>query len=295
MAQPQVREGVQRAPAPALRPYVAWYTGYRIEGTPPGTHRGLPSPYLTLILTLDDPLVIGAHPDPRQPPGTFDALLGGLHTAPALITHPGRQSGVQLALHPLGVRALLGMPAGEVAGADVPLDAVLGTWSARVRERLLACRGWAERFAVLDAELGARLLRAPRARTHQPAELAHAWQVLSGGAAGPAAPTIGDLARDVGWSPRRLLSRFRSEIGLSPKEVARVARFDATRRLLFAHAGAGRPVRLAELAAACGYYDQAHLAREFRALAGCPPSTLLAEEFRFVHLEAASDVTTRGA
>jgi hypothetical protein len=86
---------------------------------PPGRHRGLPSPYLTLIITLDDPLTVSAHPDPADPPGDYVTLAGGLHTTPALITHPGRQSGVQLALSPLGARAVLGRPAGELAGIDV--------------------------------------------------------------------------------------------------------------------------------------------------------------------------------
>ena len=72
-------------PGEPLRRYVAGYTGYRQRGLPPARHRGLPSPYLTLIFTLDEPLSIEAHPDPGQPPGEFRALLGGLHSAPALI------------------------------------------------------------------------------------------------------------------------------------------------------------------------------------------------------------------
>src|SRR5215467_11157378 len=62
-------------PAGPLRPYVAWYTGYRQRGVPPARHRGLPSPFLTLIFTLDEPLVMLAHPDSRQPPGDFSALV----------------------------------------------------------------------------------------------------------------------------------------------------------------------------------------------------------------------------
>jgi len=57
-------EYVQALPSPALRPFVAWYGGYRQQGLPPGRHRGLPSPYLTLIVTFDEPLVIAAHPAP---------------------------------------------------------------------------------------------------------------------------------------------------------------------------------------------------------------------------------------
>ena len=97
-----VDEHCRRAPAEPLRRYVAWYTGYRQRGMPPARHRGLPSPFLTLIFTLDEPLTVLAHPDPEQPPGDFGSLLGGLHSAPALIGHGGAQSGIQVALRPLG-------------------------------------------------------------------------------------------------------------------------------------------------------------------------------------------------
>jgi len=98
----RVNEHRRRAPADVLRPYMAWYTGYRQRGMPPAVHRGLPSPFLTLIFTLDEPLTMAAHPDPRQIPGIFGTLLGGLHTEPALIRHDGAQSGIQVALRPLG-------------------------------------------------------------------------------------------------------------------------------------------------------------------------------------------------
>lgn len=119
-----VDEHCQGRPAEPLRPYVAWYSGYRQRGVPPARHRGLPSPFLTLIFTLDEPMTLAAHPDPGQPPGEFSTLLGGLHSTPALIVHDGAQSGIQLALRPLGCRALLGLPPGELAGLDVPAETV---------------------------------------------------------------------------------------------------------------------------------------------------------------------------
>jgi transcriptional regulator GlxA family with amidase domain len=93
---------------------------------------------------------------------------------------------------------------------------------------------------------------------------------------------VAELAGETGWSPRHLDNRFRSEIGLTPKAAARVIRFDRARRMLMRRVRDGGPPALADLAAAGGYYDQAHLAREFRGLAGCPPSRWLAEEFRNV-------------
>ena len=269
-------------PAGPLRPFVAGYAGYRQRGVPPARHRGLPSPFLTLIFTLDEPLVLLAHPDPRQPPGDFGALLGGLHSAPALITHDGAQSGLQVALRPLGARALLGLPAGELAELDVPAEAVLGPLCAELRARARAAPGWPERFAILDEILLRRLAtQATQATTPAP-EVRFAWRQLlrTGGTA-----RISDLAAETGWSGRHLTSRFRTEIGLTPKAAARVVRFDRARHLLAANA-AGTGYHLADLAAACGYFDQAHLAREFRALAGCPPSQWITEEFRNIQAGA---------
>ena len=267
------------------RRYVAAYTGYRQRGLPPARHRGLPSPYLTLIFTLDEPLTIEAHPDPGQPPGEFGALLGGLHSAPALITHAGAQSGIQVALRPLGARALLGLPAGELAELDLPAEAVLGGVCAELRDRVRAAAGWPERFAVLDEILlrsaglhSAGLHRVDPSPGIAP-EVGWAWRQLlrEGGAL-----RVSELAAGTGWSGRHLTSRFRAEIGLTPKAAARVIRFDRARKRLVHKLTAGGDYLLADLAADCGYFDQAHLAREFRALAGCPPSQWLAEEFRNV-------------
>jgi AraC-like DNA-binding protein len=274
-AQGPIVESARQLPGPALRPFIACYSGYRQAGLPHGRHRGLPSPNLTLIITLDEPLAVAAHPDPRQPPGQFATLVGGLHTAPALITHEGRQSGIQLGLTPLGARALLGMPAGELANLDVSGAEVLGAVADQWHERLVAARSWPERFAALDE----MIVRHARLDAAVSAELAQAWRrLLSTGGSVP----VAGLAAEVGWSPRHLGGRFQAETGLTPKAAARVVRFDRARRLLQRRAAAGQPPALADLAVACGYYDQAHLAREFRALAGCPPSQWLAEEFRNV-------------
>jgi AraC-like DNA-binding protein len=110
-------------------------------------------------------------------------------------------------------------------------------------------------------------------------DIAVAWRLLtsSGGRI-----QAGELARRVGWSPRYLQRRLLAETGLTPKAAARVTRFDRARRTLQRRTTGAGEWPLARLAAECGYYDQAHLAREFRELAGCPPSTWLAEEFRNV-------------
>jgi AraC-like DNA-binding protein len=258
-----------RVPAP-LRPLVAAVVGYRHEGLVPAVHRGLPSPFLTVVLPIDEPLVMAAHPDPAQPGGAFDALVGGLHTRPALISTGTRQHGVQLSLTPAGARALLGLPAAAIASLDVELTEVLGLAAVELTDRVRTAGSWADRFAaVVDV-----LIRIARPRPTSP-ELAEAWRVTA--AAGGRVP-VAALARHLGWSDRRLRERFRAELGLSPQQAGRVVRFDRARRRLARSVAAGVRVDLAEFAVTSGYADQAHLTREWRWHAGLPPRRWLAEE-----------------
>ena len=262
-----VHESVTGRPAPPLRPFVARYLGYRQQGFAPGLHRGLPSRHLTFIVSLADPVDIAAMPDASQRPGAFQAFVGGLHAAPATIRHDGTQVGVSVPLTPLGASALLGVPAGALAWSVVDLDDVLGRPTGELVERLAEAPTWPARFAVLDDVLTRRL-----GRPGGPApETVRAWErlVASGGTV-----DVAGLAREVGWSRRHLSERLRLELGLPPKVLARVLRFERARRLL---QGPERP-SLAEVAAVCGYYDQAHLNREWRQLAGCSPLAWLAEE-----------------
>jgi AraC-like DNA-binding protein len=270
----EVDEYRQARPSAVLQPFVATYSGYRQSGLAPAVHRGLPSPYLTLIFTMDDPLVVTAHPDPRQVPGKFDALLGGLHLTPATITHDGSQSGVQVAVRPLGCRALLGLPAAELAVLDVDASAVLGAAIVdEIRDGLRAAADWPARFDTVDSVLRRQLRDVSIAP-----EMIHACRRLTDGTV-----AIADLADEIGWSPRYLTDRVRAEVGLRPKQIARVARFYRARKAV-------RPsTRLADVAAGHGYADQSHLVRDFRAFAGCTPSRWIADEFGFVQAQEAAD------
>jgi len=280
-----INEHVSQLPAPALRGLVDGnYIAYRQAGVEPMRHRGLPSASMTVIFTLDDPLVLTTHPDPAQPSGVYQTLVGGLHTAPAIITHDGRQSGIQLGLSPLGARTLLGLPAGELADTDVAAEDVLGTMAAEIRDRLLSAVSWAGRFAIIDDVLAARAAQAAgRPGTAVSPEVTHAWRLLR--QTGGSAP-VSQLTAETGWSDRHLRNRFRQETGLAPKSAARVIRFERARRELQRRAAAGGALRLADLAAAFGYFDQAHLDRDFGLLAGCSPTTWVAEEFRNIQARA---------
>lgn len=267
----RVVESVRRRPAPALQPSVAWYSGFRQVGCAPATHRGLPGPHLTFIVTFDDPLFVAAHPDPAAAPAHYGTRLGGLHTRPALVSHEGRQAGVQLAVHPLAARALFGIPAGELGSRDLEANTVVGAWADEVRERVGEATTWDERFAAIDAVLLRHLNPVPE----PPGDVAHAWRRMVDAGGLP----IRELADEVGWSGRYFGDRFRRETGVTLRQAGRVIRFGRAHRLLQARVATGQPYTLAEVAATCGFFDQAHLAREFRTLAGVAPSAWLTEEF----------------
>ena len=258
-----------RRPAAALRRYVSAYTGYHLEPGPPSVHQGVASAHLTFLLCLDGTVDMLANADRSKPPGSFLALVGGLHDGPAEIAMGERQTGLQLRLTWRGARALLGLPAGELAGDTVDLAALLGRRTGTLLDRLASAPDWAQRFDLLDVELAA-LTTADRAEDAVRCEVGYAWDRLveTGGNL-----RIGELADEVGWSRRYLAAQFHAETGLTPKAAARVIRFEiACDRLRDP-----RHPPLADVAADTGYVDQPHLARDFRDLAGTTATAWLRE------------------
>ena len=261
-------EWVTAPPSPLLAPFVDRYVGYRSTGLAAGVHRGLPSGHMTLIVSIGPGIEVAAHVDPAQAPASYRCVLSGLQAGPALVTQGSHQEGVAVELTPLGSRTLLGVPAAALWSTTVELADVAGAAGRELWERLQAVAPWSERFAVCDEVLGR--LADPGAVVGP--ELTAAWRALvrSGGTL-----PVADLARDVGWSRQHLARRFGQEFGAGPKLAARLLRFERAVAML---RGTPPSVTIARVAAACGYYDQAHLDRDFAELAGCPPTAWLAAE-----------------
>lgn len=269
LGEPAPDTWLARGPAPPLRPFIDQYVGYRMTGHPAGLHRGLPSRHMTLIVSIGPRIDVVAQTSTQQRPQVYRCVLGGLQASSALIAHDGNQEGVAIKLTPLGCRALFGMPARVLWDLSLELDDVSGVVGAQLWERLQPALSWRERFAVCDDVL----LHLARDETTA-VDLTHCWQALvrSGGRL-----SVGDLAERTGWSRQHLRRRFHDEFGLSPKLAARVVRFERAQHLL---QSAPPFVSIAQIAAVCGYYDQAHLHRDVMALAGCTPTELAAETDR---------------
>jgi AraC-like DNA-binding protein len=155
---------------------------------------------------------------------------------------------------------LLGIAMDELSNVVRPLEELPGIGGHQLAEQLDGLGDWGAPFELVERLLIRRLVSA---RDPSPA-VTWAWQQLerSGGAV-----AIGDLARDLGCSRKHLVARFRREIGLPPKTVARILRFDRLVRRL----DRDPAPRWADAALEAGYYDQPHLIREFRELAGVTP------------------------
>lgn len=249
-------EMARRVPHPVLRGAVGGYTGYWEETPAPLRRREAPGAVVPLIISFGAPITVtNAGAAPRR----LTSFTGGLSDGPALTEHDGRQHGVQVDLTPLGAYRLFGRPMRDLANETVDLAEMLGPAAGELAGRLAAEPDWAGRFALLDDALARRIVAGPEPC----AEVTWTWRRLVRTAG---RVRIADLARDVGRSPRYLVNRFDEQVGLPPKTVARTLRFRRAAELVL------RGVPPADVAYRCGYVDQPHLNREFRALAGCTPT-----------------------
>jgi AraC-like DNA-binding protein len=258
-------EMVSRDPDRRLRGHVRDYVGY-VEVTPgPLSRREVPSPDITLIISFGPAIGVSDPGAPEAAAQRCTSFVAGLHDAPVLTEHAGYQHGIEVRLAPLAARRLFGVPMHMLANRVVALEDLLGRDAERLVERLYEAPGWAPRFALLDDALARRL---DAARPPSPG-VAWAWGRLR---ETHGALPVGTLADELGWSRRHLAAQFREQVGVPPKLLARILRFDRVIALL-RHAD---PERWAEVAYDCGYYDQAHFNRDFRQFADSTPTAFLA-------------------
>jgi AraC-like DNA-binding protein len=252
---------VRREPAAALRGLVTSYYGYREEPGVPTRRREGPGSDIVVILSFDTSWWIGDALDPAAPGGRFSSFTGGMREGQVLTEHAGRSHGMQVNLSPHAARAVFRVPMDSLAERIVPLEDLLGRRATLLVEQLQETPNWAGRFAVVDAALASWL-----ADEHPPQPAVEwAWQQLR---ATHGRVRVSRLAEELGWSRKRLVAGFREHVGLPPKTVARVLRFEQAVRL-----AEQTDLGWLEIAFRCGYYDQAHLSRDFRAISGCTPGT----------------------
>lgn len=188
-------------------------------------------------------------------------IYAGQLTSPLLLQPTGRIAVVGIRFKPHGAAAFLRPPQHELAGLTLGLDDV----SPQLRRDLDAVDGSRHDLDGIAADVQRVLLRWMEPSRIDP-RVRHAAEVIDRSRGRIA---VDRLATATGMSRRHLERRFLDTTGISPKRLARIARFQhALRVLRFAEAGR----RCVTTAAECGYADQSHFIRDFRQLAGCSPT-----------------------
>jgi AraC-like DNA-binding protein len=254
-------EMVQGAPDPRLRGHVLSYCSYREETSSFVRRRELPSVRVVLIVNLGEPIRVLAPGGPESWTDQPEGFVAGLHDTFAVTETGGSQAGVQVDLTPIGAYLLLGIPMHELSHRVVRLEDLFGRGGTLLREALAEAPGSAERFQLMDDFL---LTLLDRERSPVPSVTRALHRLHESGGTVP----VGVLAAEIGCSRRHLITRFREHVGVTPKLLARIMRFEHVVSLVDART----EMAWAEIAQVCGYYDQAHMIRDFNQFAGGPPS-----------------------
>lgn len=185
------------------------------------------------------------------------AVLLSAWTGPVGVDLAEQRAVVDVAFRPGGAHPFFDPPASAIDEPAVELEALWGRDGAVLRERLLEASTPRAMLAALESVLLARA-----ARPLQP-DWAIAWaaSALDRGA------RVAEVADRLGMTDRTLLRGFTERVGLPPKRFARVRRLQR----LLAWIPRGEQIDWARAAAESGYFDQAHLINEFRALTGMTP------------------------
>lgn len=234
--------------------------GFRDRGMTTASHRAIPHPALTLVVDFGaGPLIV------EDAAGTQrgGSLVAGLGFGAVRVRGQDFEA-VQVRLSPVVARAMLGVSPADLVGSMAALDNLWGRQASRIREQLSEASSWAERFALTDALLARRRQTGPPVDP----EVRWAWNRIL---AGRGQIRIEELAAEVGWSRKRLWSRFHAQIGLPPKRAATLVRFDRAAHRL----AAGQDT--ARVAAETGYADQSHLHRDVATFTRATPATVARE------------------
>lgn len=230
----------------------------------------LPDGALEMIINLGDPQTLCAVDHPNKRMVFRRSWISGERIEPILIDETGYVHLIGVRLRASGGWPFLGIPMREFSSQVVELDSVLGPEINELRDRLGEKTTDAARFDLLEDWLRTRQ------RTSPTRAVSYALRAIQSGAD---SVRIGQMAEEIGISHKHLLREFDRCVGLTPKVFSRLCAFQR----VIQSVGHRKDVEWADTATTCGYYDQAHLIREFRAFSGFTPATYLLRRGPFLN------------
>lgn len=241
-----------------------WTLEGRAAGLGP-PERILPDGHPELVWNLADPFL--RHAPGAPPRRQAAALVVGQILGPLVLQPTGRIDLLGVRFRPEALGAFLGgVPTHELTDRDVAVEEVLGRRLGTMAEEASEAPTAGARVALVLERLETELRRAlPIDR--RVADVV----VLLGRTNGDRVDRVDRVATMVGLGTRQLERLFLERVGIGPKRLARIARFQG----LVSRLGSVGQEGWAALAIRCGYFDQAHLIRDFREFAGEPPAAFL--------------------
>jgi AraC-like DNA-binding protein len=246
--------------SPLLKPFIQcfWYTNGQVEYP---REKILPTGTVELIINFADEFRLW------DESGSFslqkEAWLVGLQSRYLLNEPLGHSEMIGIRFCAGGVYPFIDCDAHELHNQVIPMDAIWGESIHFLREALYEAPSLAERFRYLERFLMARLQQ-----NQDLAYIHHAVQTLSQ-SSGTA--SIKGLAIQIGISQKHLAHRFKQVVGVSPKSLARLFRFQT----VLSSIKPQQNVDWADIANQCRYHDQAHFSKDFSAFTGFSPSQYL--------------------
>jgi AraC-like DNA-binding protein len=249
---------LRRAVPPDLTGVVARLTGYQENGQALRQAPEAAAMVVPLVISFSDPFEIALSRRPTRE-DRYASFTSGLHPGYVMINSSGAAQCVQIDFTPLGAYRFFGLPMSEIAGRMVALEDLGDPGILELRDRLAALNDWNRRLDLVEEFMRRRI----GAAGTDVSAVAWAYDAIMkrGGDT-----RVRDLAAALDWSRKHLNERFHQMVGVGPKTVARMARFNHA--IQMSNAGDSG---WADIAFAAGYADQAHMTREFREFAGTTP------------------------
>lgn len=285
-------EFFQRAIPEHLRPFVRELNGYS-ESTPGLLQRReFSGGRVVLIFEFGPRLRVFSRVENNAGESNRFArgFVAGIDEAFTLTEHDGFQSGIQINFTPPGARLFFGLPMSELSGQVTPFEDLIRE-ERDLAERLYDLGHWAARFDLLEDLLTRRIFESS-GYVNNSGFAAIDWAFgeieRSGGRL-----DVADLARELSYSQKHLIHLFHQHVGVAPRLLGRVVRFQKlVEYLRGTDVTADRVKNWAAIAVQFGYYDQSHLIREMKAFTGRTPTRV--HEILQPSFTAEPDILRRG-
>lgn len=242
-------------PTPILAPFVKHYWILDIDGVIPVSERVVPTGFIQMVFHRGDRM--NSLADDKLQPQSF---ICGQSTGFTDLASTGKVNMIVVVFHPFGAKAFFPRPMNEFYGIDVSIGDLSDKALNELEDRVYNEADNNKAISLIESGLISRLRKFDSHNQKRMTEVIKAINFRH-------QPSIASLSETACLSYKQFKRIFTEYIGTNPKEFTRIVRFQRALYIL-----QNTPdINITELAFDCGYYDQPHLIKEFKAFSGYTP------------------------